>query len=171
MRDSYNRLGVTAAHLEPWRREDLGAMAAIEEVIHADMRERPEVQQEKVALFPRGCFCLHIGDGIAGYAVSHPWRLHESPPLAAFLQALPDPATCLYLHDVAILPTARGFRSAAALLEKLEALARQQGLPAIALTSVYGTEDFWASFGFERSESHGADGSYGAGAVYMTRRV
>ena len=164
-------MGLMIPYWEPCRRENLDAMAAIEEEIHAAMRERRAVQEEKVALFPRGCFCLHMGDGIVGYAVSNPWRLHESPPLDTFLKALPVPATCLYVHDVAILPKARGFRSAATLLELLEALAKEEGLPAIALTSVYGTEGFWASLGFERSRAHGADRSYGDGAVYMTKSI
>lgn len=159
-----------------WRQsvdEHLQAIRAIADVVHPTLKERPEVLAEKCHLFPSGCFSLWFNDEVLGYAISHPWRLHDVPPLDAFLQGLPGDADCLYLHDIAILPGARGYGSTAALVKLLEKVAATLDLPFLALTSVYGTEAFWTRFKFHRSGKMTGDGiaSYGGASCYMIRRV
>jgi Acetyltransferase (GNAT) family len=95
----------------PLTQGDLPEVDRIADAVHTELPERLEIFLEKFRLFPGGCFALEQEGKLVGYGISHPWTLNEIPPLDSFLKALPDPATCLYLHDVAIIPEARGHRS------------------------------------------------------------
>ncbi|MEJ1976896.1 MAG: hypothetical protein WDN49_13095 [Acetobacteraceae bacterium] len=52
--------------------------------------EEPAVLAERLQLYPAGCLVLQVGQGIAGYAVSHPWLFGRPPALNARLEGLPD---------------------------------------------------------------------------------
>ncbi len=126
----------------------------------------------KLALFPAGCFVLARNGAVAGYGIAHPWGLGTIPALDTCLTALPPSPACLYIHDVVVLPAARGRGATAALVSLFEAIARRHRLPSLALVSVYGTYPFWERFGFETaSEPALADTlqSYGASARYMRK--
>jgi GNAT superfamily N-acetyltransferase len=117
---------------------------------------------------------LERGGEVLGYAIAHPWTQGSIPQLDTLLGALPDDADCLYLHDIAILPAARGHGSARDMVDRLAEVARARGLRALALTSVYGTQDFWSSCGFVAAPTRDmADklASYGGPAIYMMRAV
>jgi len=162
------------AHWRAMRLEDLPRVSSVAELVHPNLPERPEVFEEKFRLFPAGCFALEANRALVGYAISHPWRLHDIPPLDAFLGTPPASPDCLYLHDVAVLPAARGHGAAAGLLERLREVARGQGVHAIALTSVSDTERFWNRLGFEAVSKGRLEEKldcYGAGACYMVGRV
>ncbi|MGH6736639.1 MAG: GNAT family N-acetyltransferase [Methyloceanibacter sp.] len=153
---------------------DLAAVEAIAAAVHPTLPERPDVFAEKLTLFPQGCFAL-AGDGaVVGYAFAHPWRQGGVPKLDALLGGLPEDADCLFLHDVAVLPQARGQGASGALVALLVALAGARGLRALALAAVYGTGRHWARAGFTPAggESIAAQlAPYGAGAQYMVRRL
>ena len=151
-------------------RGDLSNVSAIAREVHPFLPERPEVLAEKHRLFPQGAFVLQRGGVVVGYAIAHPWSLDEIPALDAFLVDLSPAADCLFLHDVALLPRARGNRSAATLIELLKVVALTGGLRQIALASVYGTKTLWGRLGFqERTLPAGNHklSSYGDGACYM----
>ncbi|WP_439409568.1 GNAT family N-acetyltransferase [Bradyrhizobium sp. DASA03076] len=160
-----------------WRRAhatDLAAISAIAARIHPDLPERPEVLAEKMRLCPDGCRVLAAGDGIAGYGLAHPWMQQQIPPLDGFLGQLPEHADCLYIHDVAVLPDARG-GVARGYVADIEQLARSSGITMLALVSVYDTRVLWERLGFH---AVGPDAalrdkltSYGAGATYMLREL
>ena len=150
--------------------DDLAAVRDIAASIHPTLPERIEVFAEKLRLFPRGCFVLESVGGVAGYALAHPWRLRAIPPLDAFLTQISAAADCLYLHDAAVLPAARGKGAAPRLVALLRALAAEAGLPRLALVSVYGTSVLWNRLGFAAVEDTGlakALAFYGDGATYM----
>lgn len=148
--------------------EDLGALCAAAALLHPGLPERREVFAEKLRLCPEGCRKLAAGGSLAGYAIGHPWTLGSAPGLDAFLGGLPAAPDCFYIHDVAVLPAARGGGAAAAYVAYAAALARSRGLRALALVSVYGTAAFWARLGFAPAAGPGL-ASYGPGAAYMTR--
>lgn len=151
---------------------DLREVERIARAVHPALPERREVFEEKLRLFPAGCFALEIDGGVAGYALAHGWTLGAAAPLDRFLGALPAAADCLYLHDVALLPQARGMGAAAALMEKLATVAADNRLGALALVSVYGTDRLWRRLGFESLEAASAQlPAYGAAARYMVRRL
>lgn len=158
----------------PATADDLPSIHDISIKVHPDLPERHEVLAEKFALFPQGCFLLARGCFPSGYAIAHPWTLYDVPALDSFLIRLPPQPDCLYLHDVALLPSARGDGQAQRLIEKLVSLARTEGLGRLALTSVYGTHRLWGALGFQDSPAPIAESncaSYGDQARYMIRTL
>lgn len=154
--------------------QHLDRVNEIADEVHTSLPERPEVFEEKCRLFPEGCRVLVRDDRVVGYAVSHPWLLGRIPPLDEFLRALPYTPTCLYLHDIVVLPDARGQKAAEGFLELLENLSRQMSVSDLALVSVYGTDALWSKHGFEathRPELEAKLQSYGPTAKYMTRTL
>ncbi|WP_339032140.1 GNAT family N-acetyltransferase [Bradyrhizobium symbiodeficiens] len=159
-------------HWSPAHASDLPAISAIAARIHPDLPESPEVLTEKMRLYPDGCRVLVVGDEIAGYGLSHPWKQHRIPPLDGLLERLPEDADCLYVHDVAVLAESRG-GVLRAYIADIEQLARASGLATLALVSVYATQPLWQRLGF-RPVTADADlraklASYGEGATYMLR--
>ncbi|WP_454018567.1 GNAT family N-acetyltransferase [Azospirillum sp. Marseille-Q6669] len=154
---------------------DLDRVMAIAEIVHPDYPEDRAVFAERLALYPEGC-AIAEADGLGvGYIVMHPGRLGVPPPLDSSLGALPAVPDCLYLHDVALLPAARGLGLGVAALERMNALAARQGFPWLALTSTPGARAFWDAQGFFPHEG-GAGlaaklASYGGGMTYMTKPV
>ncbi len=158
----------------PLRRGDLSAVVAIADALHPAARERLEVFEEKHSLFPEGCFALQVDDAVAGYLISHPWRLGDVPPLDAFLVRLPDAPNCLYLHDIAIDRAARGHGCAAVAVDLLTAIARRRALGALALVALYGADALWERLGFTRDADAGLAmkmKGYGEGAVFMRKTI
>jgi len=160
-----------------WRQAhatDLEAISAIAARIHPDLPERPDVLAEKMRLSPDGCHVLAAGSGIAGYGLAHPWLQQQIPPLDDFLGQLPEDADCLYIHDLAVLPDARG-GVARAYVAEIERLARSYVITTLALVSVYGTRVLWERLGFRSVTPDAALraqlSSYGASATYMLREL
>jgi len=153
---------------------DLRAVEAIGEAVHLAYPEDPEVFAERLALFPIGCHVLQRGEALAGYVISHPWRVAAPPALNARLGGLPQPADCYYIHDLALLPAVRGGGMARRVVRALGVMAFSLGLPEVALVAVGGSLGFWQAQGFaalERPELAEKLASYDAGARYMRRRL
>lgn len=141
--------------------------------VHPDHPEAPEMFAERLRLHPAGCLVLRQAGGIAGYAISHPWMRLQVPGLDRRLGRLPDrPDSCL-IHDLALLPTARGGGHGHAALLRLQAEALRSGLAWMSLVSLAGSIGFWTRMGFRASPQHArpaeALAAYGPGAVVMER--
>lgn len=168
---------------QPLAEDDLGTVAAIAARLHPSLPERTIVFAEKLRLFPDGCRRLVrsaaiSGDAMQGYALSHPWTLARPPKLDRLLGALPEPADCLFLHDVAVRPAARGRGAAGALLAHITAVAVSRRLPALALIAAYGSDRLWRRFGFEdvpagamTEEGRASLAGYGADVRYLRRAL
>jgi len=149
---------------------DLESVDSIGKIVHTQLPERPEVFQEKFKLFPAGCRTLRWTERIVGYGIAHPWLLNSIPPLDSFLDALPESPKCLFIHDIVVLPEARGHDATASFVTEMRSVAGQASLRSLALVSVYGTALLWARLGF-----HVVDDvdlvpkltSYGSSARYM----
>jgi GNAT superfamily N-acetyltransferase len=129
-------------------RADLDAVVAIAAAVHLDYPERPQVFADRLALFPAGCLMAEEGGRPFGYCLSHPGIIGQPPPLDTVLGALPRAADCLYLHDVALLPEARGRHLGGALAGLLEEVARAHGFDRVALTAVNNSDAFWQRLGY-----------------------
>ena len=114
---------------------------------------------------------LLTGD-LIGYALTHPWRMAEPPPLNARLGAIPQDASTYYVHDVALLPEARGRGHAAHAIDRLTAHAREAGFGKLSLVAVNRSQSFWEKAGFRVIAVPGLEAklaSYGPDAVLMMR--
>ena len=153
----------------PMAAKHIDGVEALAGRVHPGLPESRAVFAERLALFPAGCLVLEAPEGIAGYAISHPIRRGDPPPLGKLLAALPADASQYYIHDLAVAPEARGAGAAAAGVGRLLAVARPY--PTTALVSVYGTAPFWARFGFRATQDAMGDklAPYGADAVFMVR--
>ncbi len=149
-------------------------MVAIQGEVHPLLAERREILADKMRLFGEGCLVLEGPGRCLGYAIAHPWRLGAVPPLDTLLGALPKAPDCLFIHDVAVLPEARGQGAGGTYVRRMFRLARDRSLPKLALVSVYGTSPVWQRCGFELADRTAARKdllSYGGGARYMTAEV
>lgn len=160
-----------------WRElsvNDIKSLARVADKIHPDLPESDEVFAERVELFPEGCLGLWEGkgDGLSGYAISHPIKHRQPPALNSLLGKIASDADQYYIHDLAILPKLRGRGFAQNCINKLFAIAKRY--PMTCLISVYGTEPFWSRFGFvpvqidDVLENKLQD--YGDDAVYLERK-
>jgi len=157
-----------------WREtkySDLPKIMEIASQVHVTLPERQEVFADKISLSSQTCLVLQANDIVAGYALSHPWRLHHIPPLDSLLGALPHDADCLYVHDVVVLPEFRGKHAVASLIQMISELERAKGMRFLALVSVYHTTAMWERFGFRIEHADAALAtklsSYGETAQYM----
>jgi ribosomal protein S18 acetylase RimI-like enzyme len=151
------------------RPDDLPAVNRIANQVHPNFPESDAIPAERLALYPAGCLVLEINGEVTGYAVSHPWRDGKSPALDHLLGRLPDHPDTLYLHDLALLPTARGTGAATQAVGLLAALAAREGLPTMILVAVNNSTGFWQRQGFRVTGP--APVSYGADARVMTREI
>ncbi|MBE9606052.1 GNAT family N-acetyltransferase [Acetobacteraceae bacterium H6797] len=154
----------------PLTAPDLPAVEAIAEVVHPDFPEDPAVFAERLSLFPAGCLLLHGPQGPAGYSITHPWHLGRPPALDILIGAIPTDADSFYIHDLALIPDARGTGAGGRAVAQFAALARSEGLPSMSLIAVNGSAPFWESQGFATAPLDATKlASYGEAARYMTR--
>ena len=151
---------------------DLQAMLAIADVVHPNYPEDSAVFVERLALYPDGCLVL-IRDGRpVGYIVSHPWTYAQPPALNSLLGTLPVPPTTYYIHDIALLPDARGTGGANAVVTRLIAQAGALGVDNTSLVAVNDSVAFWTRHGFRVVPDAALDNklrSYDADARFMVR--
>jgi GNAT superfamily N-acetyltransferase len=156
-----------------WRQmsaNDLPAVSAISDAVHGRFTEPVAVYAERLTLYPEGCRVLEQDGAAAGYLITHPWYREAPPKLGALLGAIPADADSYYLHDLALLPVARGTGAGKAALDFVKARARALGFPDIALMAVGGADLYWAARGFAYVPRD-VDPSYGADAYLMLGAV
>ena len=146
---------------------DLVEVNRIADLAHPNFPERAEIPAERRRLYPAGCLVLQRDGEVLGYAVSHPWHAGKPPALDTLLGALPDLPTNYYVHDLALVPAARGTGAARSAVARLVAVATQAGLAPMSLVAVNNSTGFWQRHGFRAVGA--APASYGADAVVMMR--
>jgi len=168
---------------------DLPALLGIADIVHPTYPEDPAVFEERLALFPAGCLVLesqprlatliegagHEGEGgLIGYILSHPWTYAAPPALNSRLGQIPTPPTTYYIHDIALMPEARGTGAANAVVTRLIALAETLGLPGLSLVAVNNSVAFWQRHGFVLTAVPALDAklrSYDEAARFMVRAI
>ncbi len=150
--------------------QDVPAISHVAAVGHPGLPERDAVFEERIRLSPDGCFVLADGAHVLGYILSHRWRRGAPPDLDTLLGVIPTDADCWYLHDIALLPAARGSGAAKAIAAQLETQARAAGLSAMALVAVGDAAPLWRKLGYaDACLPTGKLARYGEGAAYMEK--
>lgn len=153
---------------------DLAAVADIAARVHVAYPEDDAVFAERLALYPHGCFVLDSAAGALGYMISHPWHLGQPPALNILLGALPAEASTYYLHDLALLPQARGCGAGPGIVTTLVQHAKAEQHRNVSLVAVNNSTPFWRRQGFCPLQDQAlADklASYDAEACYMLREL
>jgi ribosomal protein S18 acetylase RimI-like enzyme len=110
----------------------------------AEFFESPEVFEEKLQLFPEGCFVYDTGT-VQGYAFSHPWFRMKPPKLNSLLRTFMG-ADLYHIHDISLLPAVRGQGVVNQLMPKLEKyIQRYKG---VSLVGVNNTATIWNRYNF-----------------------
>lgn len=152
--------------------DDLPRIFDIAAIVHPDFPEEEAVFRDRFKIYPDGCFVLCGINDIIGYGVSHPWQMDSAPALDSVLGQLPENSTTYYVHDIALLPAARGSRAASRVVAKMAKRALQDGFSTMALIAVNGSLPFWEKQGFVARDVPALDGklaSYSDDARYMVR--
>lgn len=158
----------------PMTVDDLDAVVAIASIGFPDHPEDRDCFASRLCVFPDGCFILDGEGGVKGYLISYPWTADSAPVLNRRIAALPDDASVLYLHDLALHPDVRGEGWSRSAMEAVLAVAARGDWPAVALVAVNEAVGFWQGHGFEVRQTPAMAAklaSYGADARYMVRPV
>jgi GNAT superfamily N-acetyltransferase len=158
----------------PMTSGDLPDVQVLADTIHVDHPEELHVFAERLRLYPQGCAVLEVDGRLIGYALTHPWRYGEPPALNSHLPQIPTDATTYYIHDVALLPEARGKGYAMLIGNWLVDHAAQGGLLNLSLVAVNGSQPFWEKLGFQVAVTPSLEPklmSYGPDAVLMVRHL
>lgn len=158
----------------PMTATDLPAVMAVAGVVHPGYPEDAAVFAERLRLFPDGCLVLEQRDGLRGYVVSHPWHRAVPPALNSLLGGLPVQAGCFYIHDLALLPAARGRGAGGTIVAMLVEIAAQAGLPCLSLVAIDGSSGFWRRHTFREVHDPALAAklaSYDDAARYMERAL
>lgn len=160
-----------------WRRAetpDIPRIAHISSVALAGYPEEEAIFEELLRLAPAGCFVLEVGGEVSGYLVGHPWLREHPPALNEKIGALPDRPDCWYIHDLSLLPSARGFGAARSAVGLVADGALSAGLDTISLVAVNNAAGFWEAQGFRPLMGKAMRervASYGEDALYMERAL
>jgi GNAT superfamily N-acetyltransferase len=153
---------------------DLDAVVGIAAQVHPGFPEQQAVFADKLRLHPAGALMLESEAGPVGYCFAHPWHAMQAPALDTLLGAIPAGADAFYLHDLALLPQARGTGAGSAAVAILLAQATLLGLDVVSLVAVNGSIPYWSRHGFVTRNTAALQAklaSYGADARLMVRTV
>lgn len=154
----------------------------LEAVLRVQAACYPPAMQEPAAVVAariRGAgdtgFVATAGGVVLAYAFAYRSTLGAVTPLGADFGIAAAPDT-LYLHDLAVAPSAAGAGLARRLAAQVAALAQSERLPWCALVSVQDSRRFWERLGYAASackdgEARRALASYPGRALYMTRCI
>lgn len=149
---------------------DIPTVSAIAAKVHPDFFEADAIFAERQRLAPEGCWLCEGDRGPMGYVLSHPWTLAAPPALNTLLGAIPGEPDTFYIHDLALLPAARGKGAAGAAVDILIDVAKD--FAAMSLVAVNGSVPFWSRYGFtvaERPDLAAKLKSYDDAAQFMVR--
>ncbi|WP_245434139.1 GNAT family N-acetyltransferase [Pseudolabrys taiwanensis] len=149
---------------------DLPRVLHIAAAVHPSLPEDAAVFAERLALYPTGCLVHEHGGAVDSYVISHPWQDAAPPALNTLLGKLPATPSTYYIHDIALMPDARGSGVANTIVKTLMAHARQNHFATITLVAVNNSARFWRKHGFEAVNDRSLAAkiaSYGADARLM----
>ena len=152
------------------RGDDLPAVDAISDVVHGDFTEPLETFADRLVHYPAGCAMFERDGEPLGYLISHPWPRDAAPPKLGALLGKIAAADSYYLHDIALLPAARGTGAGATATAFAVRQAKIEGCRDIRLVAIQGADSYWHAQGFAYVGA-AIDGPYGPGSYLMQRAI
>lgn len=158
------------------RAEDLAAVLEIQSCCYdAAKLESRESFLAKLEASPATCFIAVVAGVQVGYLVAIPAEEGRPPSLNEPTYVRPRAANALYLHDLAVHPSARGAGAAAALVAAYFHTLRRSQARFGCLTAVNQSSAYWERHGFRSTSvadvKAGCMATYGEGAQYMRVQV
>ena len=155
---------------------DLTAVLEIQAACYTEVTpESKESLLAKLGASQLTCFVASLEDHSVGYLISVPWEFSSPPMLNAETCRLPSSPDCLYLHDIAVAPSARKFGAGRALVGAFLTRLKELDLGRASLIAVQNAAPYWERYGFRAvslSEPLKAKlSTYGAGVEYMEREA
>ena len=153
---------------------DLPAVLAIQALCYTELTpESRESLHAKLSASQSTCLIASLDGHPAGYLIALPWEFSNPPALDAQTCRLPPSPDCLYLHDLAVAPGARGSGAGRALVDRFLTQLKRSGLGRASLVAVQDSAPYWERHGFRvvpPSEPMRAWlSTYGRCAQYMGR--
>ena len=159
------------AVLRPLCAADLPDVLAIQRAAYGDgYQESAAVLGRKLELAPQACWLAQADGAAVGYVFAHPWDDADAPPLHVPLRALPARAGHGFVHDLAVVPAARGLGVAAALFGRVRDWSAAAGHRGLRLVALADAVPFWARQGFAALPAVLPAG-YGEDACLMERAL
>ncbi|WP_102798088.1 GNAT family N-acetyltransferase [Bowmanella denitrificans] len=147
-----------------------GILDIQDRVYHDVAPESQAVLASKCQASPDTCLvAMNSQDTVLGYVLAHPWPLEQLPKLHHPVQAVTSDN--LYLHDLAVCPSAHGQGVAARLLSALQRRSTAKGFASISLVAVQNADGFWLKQGFTRHADVTLCQSYGDTALPMIKTL
>jgi N-acetylglutamate synthase-like GNAT family acetyltransferase len=108
---------------------------------------------------------------VQAYLFALPWLRSAPPVLNSTTCVLPAQADCLYLHDLAVAPSAREHGTGRALVQAFFHVLQERGLEYACLVAVQDSGNYWRRYGFQTMELNSflqeKLSTYGSGAEFM----
>jgi predicted N-acetyltransferase YhbS len=161
-------------HIRTMAEGDLPAVLAIQSLCYTELTpESRESLRAKLCASPSTCLIAVLGAQPVGYLIALPWQFSSPPALNARTCRLPPAPDCLYLHDLAVMPSARSTGAGRALVAAALRRLAPLGLERASLIAVQGSTPYWQRHGFRAVAPSAPLGdklaSYGSGVQYMER--
>lgn len=159
--------------IRPMQPDDLPEVVRIQALCYTEIvPESAGSLADKQRLSPDTCLVACTGAGLLGYLLTLPWQAEAPPLLDARITALPPDADCLYLHDLAVDPQARGSGAGTRLVESVLEMLPGRWEQAC-LVAIQGSQPYWQRYGFvpvtAGPQLAHKLASYGEAVCYMRR--
>lgn len=156
--------------------QDLAAVIRIQAEAYVDeILETDDVIQARFAQTPDSSWVVEREGEVCGYLVGYHSALGDVTPWGSEFTHKPQ-ANTLYLHDLAISQSAKGFGLGPLVVDHALSEARQRQLEHAALVSVQNSKVFWEKLGFvccdELTQAQQQNlATYSGPAFYMARSI
>jgi ribosomal protein S18 acetylase RimI-like enzyme len=171
----FQRLAMqTVVDVRMMAEDDIPAVLRIQSICYTEITpESRKSFQAKLDASQSTCFIASLKGDTVGYLVSLPWEFSSPPVLNAETCRLPALSNCLYLHDLAVAPSARSAGAGRALVDAFFIQLGRLNLGRACLIAVQNSGSYWERYGFRAvhlSEQLKAKlSTYGDRVQYMER--
>ena len=139
----------TAVDIRMMEAADIRAVLRIQAVCYTELIPESDASlHAKLSASRSTCLIASLEADSVGYLISLPWEFSNPPALNAETCRLPLSPDCLYLHDLAVMPSARTSGTGRALVETFLARLRESGLGRASLVAVQNSAPYWERYGF-----------------------